>query len=94
MPYSLQDKLVVGVASSALFDLSESDKVFRSHGEAAYRKYQEDKLNEPLPVGISYSFIKRLLTIHPEGKDSADAVTDLPSKYRRRISHDSAGSKL
>lgn len=28
MSYDLNDKLVVAVASSALFDLTESDKVF------------------------------------------------------------------
>ncbi|RFP09324.1 5'-nucleotidase [Duganella sp. BJB488] len=74
MPYSLQDKLVVGVASSALFDLSESDKVFRSHGEAAYRKYQEEHLNDPLPVGVSYSFIKRLLSLNDLSVDGEPLI--------------------
>ena len=32
--------LVVGVASSALFDLSDSDKIFREYGEDEYRKHQ------------------------------------------------------
>jgi len=30
MPYPIEDKLVIAVASSALFDLSESDHVFRT----------------------------------------------------------------
>ena len=29
MPYELENRLVIGLASSALFDLEESDKVFR-----------------------------------------------------------------
>ncbi len=29
MPYPIEDKLVIAIASSALFDLSESDRVYR-----------------------------------------------------------------
>jgi len=31
--YELKDRLVVGIASSALFDLAEADAVFRKQGE-------------------------------------------------------------
>lgn len=54
MPYELDNRLVIGVASSAVFDLSESDAVFRSEGEEQYRKYQEENLERPLPKGIAY----------------------------------------
>ena len=40
--------LTIGVASSALFDLAESDRVFREQGVAAYRAYQEERLDQPL----------------------------------------------
>lgn len=33
MAYPIHEKLVIAVASSALFDLSDSDKIFREHGE-------------------------------------------------------------
>lgn len=39
MPYDLTNRLVIGLASSALFDLEESDRIFRSEGEDAYRDY-------------------------------------------------------
>lgn len=39
--YDLEQKLVIGLASSALFNLEESDKVFRNQGELAYREYQK-----------------------------------------------------
>lgn len=39
MAYELANRLVIGVASSAIFDLSESDAAFRREGE--YRKHQE-----------------------------------------------------
>ncbi|MEH6562318.1 MAG: 5'-nucleotidase, partial [Marinobacter sp.] len=48
MPYPIEDKLVIAVASSALFDLSKSDRVFREQGEKTYRQYQEAHLDEPL----------------------------------------------
>ncbi|KJZ07020.1 MULTISPECIES: 5'-nucleotidase [unclassified Halomonas] len=64
MPYEIESRLVIGVASSAVFDLSESDAVFRSDGEEQYRKYQEKNLDVPLPKGIAYPFIKRLLALN------------------------------
>lgn len=64
MPYELHDRLVVGVASSAMFDLSESDKVFRTDGEEKYRKFQEANKSAPLAPGIAFSFIKRLLSLN------------------------------
>jgi 5'-nucleotidase len=40
MSYPVEEQLVIGVASSALFDLAESDAVFRTEGVDAYREYQ------------------------------------------------------
>ncbi|WP_122602515.1 5'-nucleotidase [Pseudomonas viridiflava] len=64
MPYELDGRLVIGVASSAVFDLLESDAIFKSEGEEKYRKFQELNLNTPLPKGIAYPFIKRLLSLN------------------------------
>lgn len=64
MPYDLSKRLVIGLASSALFDLSESDSVFRTQGEEVYRKYQRDKQNHPLEKGVAFPFIKKLLSIN------------------------------
>lgn len=69
MPYDLESRLVVGVASSAVFDLRESDEVFRRDGEEQYRRYQEEKLNEPLGKGIAFSFIRRLLSLNDLSDD-------------------------
>ena len=44
MPYPIERKLVIAVASSALFDLRESDKVFIAEGPKAYKEYQEKKI--------------------------------------------------
>jgi 5'-nucleotidase len=67
VPYELADRLVVGIASSALFDLAESDKVFREQGEEAYRAYQEDHLDVTLGQGVAFPFIKRLLSLNDLG---------------------------
>jgi 5'-nucleotidase len=64
MPYQLDNKLVIGLASSALFDLSESDAVFRTEGEAAYRACQRRKQSEPLAQGVAFPFIRRLLSLN------------------------------
>lgn len=77
MPYELDDRLVIGVASSAVFDLSESDAVFRREGEAQYRKYQEQHLNTPLGKGIAYPFIKRLLALNDLGSDPQDPLVEV-----------------
>lgn len=64
MAYDLSKRLVVGLASSALFDLEESDHVFRTQGERAYRKYQRDNQDRALKTGVAYPFIRRLLKLN------------------------------
>jgi 5'-nucleotidase len=64
MPYELDKRLVVGVASSALFDLTDSDKVFQEQGEESYRAYQEEHLDDTLEPGVAFSFIRRLLSLN------------------------------
>lgn len=55
---------MVGVASSAVFDLRDSDAVFRRDGEAEYRKFQRENINNPFPKGIAFPFIKRILSLN------------------------------
>jgi len=66
-PYELKDRLVIGVASSALFDLTASYQVFREDGLAAYRVYQDAHLDVPLAPGVAFPFIKRLLGLNDLG---------------------------
>jgi 5'-nucleotidase len=74
MPYEIESKFVIAVASSALFDLSESDSVFKDKGEDAYRKYQRDHENEVLAVGVAYPLIKRLLSINTPQEQLVEVV--------------------
>lgn len=64
MGYDLSGRLVVGVASSALFDLTESDRVFRTQGEAAYRDFQERHRDDALAPGVAFGFVRRLLALN------------------------------
>jgi len=64
MGVSLTEKLVIGVASSALFDLSESHQVFVEDGAEVYRQFQREKSHEPLPLGVAFPFVRRFLGIN------------------------------
>lgn len=64
MSYELDTRLVIGLASSALFDLGEADQVFRRNGEAAYRAYQLENRERTLAPGVAFPFIKRLLSLN------------------------------
>ena len=64
MGYQIEQKLVVAVASSALFDLTVPDGVFRSQGEAAYRAFQREHENEALTPGTAFPFVQRLLGLN------------------------------
>ena len=64
MPYPIDRKLVIGVASSALFDLSESNRIFMEDGIEKYREHQEANIDIPLPKGDAFPFIRRFLGIN------------------------------
>lgn len=64
MSHPIHEKLVIAVASSALFDLTESHAVFTSQGQEAYRQYQEANLDQILPRGTAFPFIRRFLHIN------------------------------
>jgi len=64
MPYQIEDKLVIGIASSALFDLAESDRIFREKGRDKYREYQREHENDTLEKGVAFAFIRRMLSLN------------------------------
>ena len=64
MPYTLENRLVIGVASSALFDLTDSDKYFRDNNEDLYRAYQDERIDQTLKPGDAFPFVKQLLSLN------------------------------
>jgi len=77
LPYQLEKRLVIGVASSAVFDLGESDAVFKQQGEEDYRKYQEENVDVPLPKGIAFPFVKRLLSLNDLSPGVEDPLVEV-----------------
>jgi 5'-nucleotidase len=80
MPFPIESKLVVGVASSALFDLRESDEIFREKGEAEYRAYQRRNESVVLRPGSAFPLIRRLLELNRTFPDEQPVEVVLLSK--------------
>lgn len=74
MAYDLTNKLVVAVASSALFDLTESHDVFQRKGESAYREYQRENEANVLKLGVVFPLIKRLLDLNDDDSQPIEVV--------------------
>lgn len=64
MPYSIEQKLVVAISSSAVFDMREADAIFREKGTEAYREHQQVNLQNPFAKGVAFPFIRRLLHLN------------------------------
>ena len=64
MAYSLQNKLVIGVSSRALFDLTMENEIFEKQGVEAYSKYQIEHENDILKPGPGFKLIKALLHLN------------------------------
>jgi 5'-nucleotidase len=58
------NKLVIGIASRALFDLSESHEVFEQQGVAAYCQYQIANEDQPLAPGVAFHLARKLLALN------------------------------
>ncbi|MDX1693024.1 MAG: 5'-nucleotidase [Ketobacteraceae bacterium] len=64
MPVNFDNKLVIATSSSALFDLSESDRVFREEGLDAYHQFQVDHEDQTLEPGDAFGLVKKLLHLN------------------------------
>lgn len=58
------DKLVIAIASSALFKLDDADRIFREQGEDSYRAYQRKHEDAHLQPGVAFPFVRRLLALN------------------------------
>ncbi len=64
MPYNLENRLVIGVSSSALFDLTYENEIFETEGLDAYCRYMVEHEEETLKPGPGFRLIKALLNIN------------------------------
>ena len=64
MSNGLGDKLVVAISSRALFDLSESHRLFLAEGVECYRQYQIEHEDEHLAPGDAFLLVEKLLALN------------------------------
>ena len=64
MGVSLENKLVIAISSRALFDLSESHRVYEEEGLDAYSAYQVAREEEPLAPGEAFPLVEKMLRIN------------------------------
>ena len=60
----MSSKLVIGISSRALFDLSDSHQIFENEGIEAYRDYQIQNENEVLEPGDAFNLVTKILKIN------------------------------
>lgn len=85
MPLSLSDTLVVGISSTALFDLSAPDKIYREArdklgDDSAIKKYRQfmfDHENENLDQGTGMPVVKALLELNKHDKDTSSPLVQV-----------------
>lgn len=68
MGYDLEEKIVIGVSSRALFDLSYENEIFETQGVEAYRDYQLAHENDCLKPGPGFALIQALLNLNNSTK--------------------------
>lgn len=64
MAYELDRKIVIGVSSRALFDLTVENEIFESQGLEAYCSYQIEHEQDILKPGPGFELIKSLLKLN------------------------------
>lgn len=64
MGVSLKNKLVIAISSRALFDLTDSHRVYQEEGLAAYSAYQVEREDEPLAPGEAFPLVQKMLRIN------------------------------
>ncbi len=84
MSLDLSDTLVVGISSTALFNLSESDKVFRARfsedretAVSEYRAYTRERENDPLSDGTGMPLVEALLALNQHMKVGDDPLVEV-----------------
>lgn len=87
MTCDLEKRLVVGVSTRTLFDLSRENQIFEQQGLEAYCKYQIEHEEEILKPGPGFALVRALL-----------AINDLPGEKERVeviiMSHNNADTSV
>ncbi len=68
MSFKLEDKLVIGVSSRALFDLESENEIFEKEGLNAYSDYQLQHEKDILKPGTAFPLVKALQQLNADGR--------------------------
>jgi len=84
MPLDLKDTLVVGISATALFDLTEADKLFKEEYKKnpdsaieKYRKYMLQNEEKPLKEGIGFPLVKALFGLNKYQKEGEAPLVEV-----------------
>jgi 5'-nucleotidase len=67
-------KLVVAIASRALFDLDESHQIFETQGAEVYARYQIEHEELPLAPGVAFPLVCKLLALNKDGQHRVEVT--------------------
>lgn len=82
----LDQCLVVGVSSRALFDLERENAIYEQEGVEAYSAYQKEHEMEILQPGTAFQLVKALLALNKDGEPRKTEIIIM--------SHNSADTSL
>lgn len=75
MPESLNNKIVIAISSRALFDLDDSDRIYREKNLSEYINYTLSHENEVLKPGVAFPLIRKLMNVkYPDSQENAFEV--------------------
>lgn len=84
MPIDLSNTLVIGISATALFDLSEADRLFQERAKSdlasamdEYRRHMFDRENEPLADGTGYHLVNALLKLNQYTKPNDAPIVEV-----------------
>jgi 5'-nucleotidase len=77
MDIDREQTLTVGISTTALFDLSEADAVFREQGITAYRDHMRAREREPLAPGTGMPLVQALLALNRHAAPGDPALVEV-----------------
>ncbi len=76
MAYSLENKLVIGVSSRALFDMSKENAIFEAEGAKSFVAYEREHEDDILLPGPGFPLVRSLLQLNdlPGGHTGVEVI--------------------
>ena len=82
---AMDSPLTVAISSTALFDLSVSNEIYKQQGLEAYRQYQISEEDTPLEPGDGYYLVEKLSNINKISDKPLVEILLLSRHCRHRV---------